>query len=191
MKHILIPAMLLIASMSLIAPQASAQKLSKQEKKEWDKRKKALKPLEFKKYVEERDALQKKVNSTDSDVQGLKTQILAKEDEISGLKGTVQRLERENSELDVTRKSEKGVVFRVQIGAYEGFDISDYSKDKGDLNIEKEGKVTKYTLGYFTDYWEADKFKKYVRAMGLKDAWIVAYRDGKRVDVKDVLEGVI
>lgn len=155
------------------------------------KEKKALKPLEFKKYVEEKDALQKKVNSSDSDLQDIKTQILAKEDEINGLKGSVQRLERENSELDVTRKSEKGVVFRVQIGAFEGFDISDYSQDKSDFNIEKDGKVTKYTLGYFTDYWEADKFKKYVRAMGLKDAWIVAYRDGKRVDVKDVLEGVI
>jgi hypothetical protein len=27
--------------------------------------------------------------------------------------------------------------------------------------------------------------------MGVKDAWIVPYKDGKRVPIKDVLEGVI
>ena len=48
----------------------------------------------------------------------------------------------------------------------------------------------RYTLGEFRDYWEADKFKKYLREMGVKDAWIVPYKDGKRVPIKDVLEGV-
>ncbi len=27
--------------------------------------------------------------------------------------------------------------------------------------------------------------------MGVKDAWIVPYRDGQRVEIKDVLEGVV
>jgi hypothetical protein len=27
--------------------------------------------------------------------------------------------------------------------------------------------------------------------MGVKDAWIVPYRDGTRVEIKDVLEGVV
>ena len=38
---------------------------------------------------------------------------------------------------------------------------------------------------------QADTFKKYLREMGVKGAWIVAYKDGKRVPIKDVLEGVI
>ena len=49
--------------------------------------------------------------------------------------------------------------------------------------------MNKYTIGVFKDYWEADTFKKYVREMGVRDAWIVSYRDGQRVDIKDVLEG--
>jgi hypothetical protein len=27
--------------------------------------------------------------------------------------------------------------------------------------------------------------------MGVKDAWIVPYQDGQRVEIKDVLEGVV
>jgi hypothetical protein len=30
-----------------------------------------------------------------------------------------------------------------------------------------------------------------MRDMCVKDAWIVPYKDGQRVDIKDVLEGVI
>jgi len=29
-----------------------------------------------------------------------------------------------------------------------------------------------------------------MRDMGVKDAWIVPYKDGMRVEIKDVLEGV-
>ena len=30
-----------------------------------------------------------------------------------------------------------------------------------------------------------------MREMGVKDAWIVPYKDGQRVEIKDVLEGVL
>ena len=47
------------------------------------------------------------------------------------------------------------------------------------------------TIGIFRDYWEADTFKKYLREMGVKDAWIVPFKDNVRVEIKDVLEGVV
>ncbi|MGI9543756.1 MAG: Ezrin/radixin/moesin family protein, partial [Cyclobacteriaceae bacterium] len=56
--------------------------------------------------------------------------------------------------------------------------------------VDSDG-TQRYTLGNFKDYWQADKFKKYLREMGVKDAWIVPYKDGRRVPMKDVLEGVI
>ena len=55
----------------------------------------------------------------------------------------------------------------------------------------KDGEPQKLTIGIFRDYWEADTFKKYMREMGVKDAWIVPYKDGQRVEIKDVLEGVV
>ena len=30
-----------------------------------------------------------------------------------------------------------------------------------------------------------------MRDMGVKDAWIVPYKDSQRVDIKDVMEGVV
>ncbi|MCS6833093.1 MAG: hypothetical protein NZ521_05940, partial [Flammeovirgaceae bacterium] len=54
--------------------------------------------------------------------------------------------------------------------------------------VEEEDGVKKYTIAYFRDYWEADTFKKYMREMGVKDAWIVAYENNVRRDIKQVLD---
>ena len=54
-----------------------------------------------------------------------------------------------------------------------------------------EDGLKRYSLGYFKDYWEANTFKKYLREMGVKGAFIVPFKDGVKVDIKDVLEGVI
>ncbi len=87
----------------------------------------------------------------------------------------------------------KGLIFKVQIGAYRKRDLSDVVEGKKPQEIfeqEQSGGINLYTLRQFRDYWKADKFKKELRAMGLKDAWIVAFRDGKRVPIKTVLKEV-
>ncbi|MFN0048725.1 MAG: Ezrin/radixin/moesin family protein [Cytophagales bacterium] len=85
-----------------------------------------------------------------------------------------------------------GVIFKVQIGAFKNKDLVKYFENNKNFSgdVDADG-VKKYTLGYFNDYWEADNFKKYIREMGVKDAWIVAYKDGKRVNLRDVLEGLL
>ncbi len=83
-----------------------------------------------------------------------------------------------------------GVVFKVQVGAFKNKDLSKYLDNNknfsGDTDADGQ---KKYTLGLFTDYWEADNFKKLLREMGVSDAWVVAYKAGQRVSIKDVLEG--
>ena len=80
----------------------------------------------------------------------------------------------------------------MQIGAFRNKDLSKYfDKNKNFSGESTDDGVQKFTLGQFVDYWEADTFKKYLREMGVKDAWIVSYKDGVRVPLKDVLEGVI
>jgi hypothetical protein len=80
----------------------------------------------------------------------------------------------------------------VQIGAFRDKNLQKYFKNHKNFSGEVDADGTKkYTLGCFKDYWEADNFKKYMREMGVTDAWIVAYKDGKRVPIKDVLEGLI
>jgi len=80
----------------------------------------------------------------------------------------------------------------VQIGAFKNKDLAKYFENNKNFSgdVDADG-VKKYTLGYFNDYWEADNFKKYIREMGVKDAWIVAYKNGQRVNLRDVLEGLL
>lgn len=78
-----------------------------------------------------------------------------------------------------------GYYFRVQLGAYQNFDIkSKIGKDEN-MKSENAGGLDKYTVGYFKGYNEAQEFAKDVRKMGIKDAWVVAYKDGTRVNVKE------
>ena len=87
----------------------------------------------------------------------------------------------------------KGVVFKVQVGAFKNKDLQKYFDNNPNFGGEAGKEPTdpqKITIGIFRDYWEADTFKKYMREMGVSDAWIVPYRDGVRVEIKDVLEGV-
>jgi hypothetical protein len=44
----------------------------------------------------------------------------------------------------------------------------------------------KYIIGSFRDYWDADLFRNYLCEMGIKDAWIICYRDNQRVSITDI-----
>jgi cell division septation protein DedD len=91
-----------------------------------------------------------------------------------------------------SRGATPGVVYKVQIGSFKNKDLSKYFENNKNFSGEVDSDGTKkYTLGNFSEYWEADNFKKYLREMGVKDAWIVPYKDGQRVNIKDVLEGAI
>ncbi|MHB9148028.1 MAG: SPOR domain-containing protein [Candidatus Amoebophilus sp.] len=88
----------------------------------------------------------------------------------------------------------KGILFKVQIGANKDLDLKEVLIDEvhhENLEQEKDNNLYKYTIGHFRNYWEANKLKKGLRAMGIKLAWIVPYKDGKRVLLKEVLPVVI
>lgn len=85
----------------------------------------------------------------------------------------------------------KGVVFKVQIGAFRNKVLSDNLDTSVNLDIEYNNGLQKIVLGQFRDYFKADSLQNKLRAMGVKDAWIVPYRDGNRVLLKDVLQEVM
>lgn len=87
-----------------------------------------------------------------------------------------------------------GIVFKVQVGAFRNKDLSKYFNNNPNFGGEAGKEPTdpqRINIGIFRNYWEADKFKKYLREMGVKDAWIVPYRDGIRVELKEVLDQVV
>ncbi|RAW03127.1 coiled-coil domain-containing protein [Pseudochryseolinea flava] len=187
------------------ASQSFAQ-LSKQEKKEWKKKAKEFSknPANLKQLTEDKQAadnqvasLNQKVTSMQSTISDKDAKIAELEDQLSKSQGQLTAAKAEIAQLKEApvinpMDFSKGIVFKVQVGAFKNKDLAKYFDNNPNFGGEvKEGEPQKITIGIFRDYWEADTFKKYMREMGVKDAWIVPYRDGQRVEIKDVLEGVI
>ncbi len=183
---------------------ASAQ-MTRKEQKEWKKRVKKLSPEQYKALLDENSALKDQIRTLKQDANGVDSQIAEKDQQISDYQGQLASLRselesaksqasaaaRQQAQASASTGNQNGVVFKVQIGAFKHKDLSQYLDKGGEFQGEDADGLKKYTLGIFRDYWEADTFKKYLREMGVKDAWIVSFKDGQRVPVKDVLEGVI
>ncbi len=176
--------------------------LSKKERKEWKKKLKKTSPEQFKRMYDENASLKQEVSSLQGQLSTLQANLGEKEAQVAELSEKNQSLEARISEIQAQMESmkqeepaavdESGVVFKVQIGAFRNKDLSKYFNNNPNFSGETdEDGVQHITLGLFRDYWQADTFKKYLREMGVNDAWIVPYKDGKRVPMKDVLEGVI
>ena len=203
MKNILILLLCVALSGTALA------QLSKSEKKEWKKKAKEFSksPEALKQLTEEKQAAETEVSTLNSKVTQLQSNISDKdaknaelEDQLTQLRNQLTTTKAELTSLKEGPMSapansmdfSKGVVFKVQIGAFKNKDLSKYFENNPNFGGEKsQDGVNAYTIGLFRDYWEADTFKKYMREMGVKDAWIVPFKDGQRVDIKDVLEGVV
>ena len=204
MKYRLI--LLFCLALTFSTSQIFAQ-LSKQEKKEWKKKAKEFSknPANLKQLTEDKQTAESELASANQRVTQLQSTMSNKdariaelEDELSQSRSQLTTAKAELAQLKETPPApspmdfSKGVVFKVQIGAFKNKDLAKYFENNPNFGGEiKEGEPQKITIGIFRDYWEADTFKKYMREMGVKDAWIVPYRDGQRVEIKDVLEGVV
>lgn len=82
----------------------------------------------------------------------------------------------------------EGVVFKVQIGAYNQRQIPQDLDQSVNLDIEKTDGMDKVVLGQFREFERADALQKQLRAMGVENAWIVAYEDGTRVELGEVTD---
>jgi hypothetical protein len=184
---------------------ANAQ-LTKQEVKEWKKKLKKTSPEQFKRMYDENSSLKSEVSSIQGQLSSIQGSMGQKDAKIAELTEETRKMEAQvNAAKKAIAKAQQdaevqqgasfddsGVVFKVQIGAFRNKDLSKYFENNPNFGGENDGDgVQKVTLGRFRDYWEADTFKKYLREMGVNDAWIVPYKDGTRVAMKDVLEGVV
>ena len=203
MKHRLI--LLFCLALIFSASQSFAQ-LSKKEKKEWKKKAKeySKNPANLKQLIEDKQTADNEVSSLNTKLSSLQSSVAEKDSRIAELEDQLaqSRTQLSAARAELTQLKEnpvvnsmdfsRGVVFKVQIGAFKNKDLAKYFENNPNFGGEaKENEPQKITIGIFRDYWEADTFKKYMREMGVKDAWIVPYRDGTRVEIKDVLEGVV
>ena len=84
-------------------------------------------------------------------------------------------------------EKEIGVVFKVQIASSSKKMDLDPSNFKGlkNVDIESNGAVFKYTYGQTTDYFEAKKNLSEVKSKGYDSAFLIAFKNGKSISVKE------
>ena len=86
-----------------------------------------------------------------------------------------------------TRSEQGNVVFKIQL-ATSSVDVANMPRWRNveDLEVMKEGNTFKYFKTGIKDYNEAVSILKKMRASGFSDAFIVAYKNGKRVSLEEV-----
>lgn len=83
------------------------------------------------------------------------------------------------SELNESLRSKK--IYTVQIGASQNDPFLLFSKNLMNFNKTKSKDYNHYSLGNFETKEEAEAFRKEIVKLGIDDAWVVAYENGKRI----------
>ncbi|RAJ16192.1 N-acetylmuramoyl-L-alanine amidase family protein [Olleya aquimaris] len=87
----------------------------------------------------------------------------------------------------------KNTVFKIQIAASsKALEPKAYNfKGLKDISREKSGSLYKYYFGYTSDYNKAQKLQIEAKNKGYKDAFIVAYKDGKPIKLSEALKSEV
>jgi N-acetylmuramoyl-L-alanine amidase len=108
-------------------------------------------------------------------------------------KMTVEKNEKEVSNKERKKKLEtlnKGVVFRVQISTSSKKIELKPENFKGveGVTIYEAGGLYRYTVGREVNMTDANRLQVQLRTKGYKDAFVVAFSDGKRISISKALQ---
>ncbi|HPR32195.1 MAG TPA: SPOR domain-containing protein [Prolixibacteraceae bacterium] len=89
----------------------------------------------------------------------------------------------------------EGPVFRIQIGAFTSEPPESVKSMYAKLSVIRkidhftdEQGITRYTIGETSRYSDALKLQEQIRQESVKDAFIIAFKNGKRISLKEALE---
>lgn len=92
----------------------------------------------------------------------------------------------EEAPIPIDVSMPEGIIYKVQVGAFRN-PIAPATFDRfAPLAGERlDNGITRYTAGVFVAFSSADDAKQRIREMGYSDAFVVAYRNGKRVSISE------
>jgi len=110
---------------------------------------------------------------------------------------SVFKKEKQIAELEQNKKNETNnkrntdIVFKIQILASSKSKAIRKANFKSLNNISKskEGKIYKYYFGKVNTYNEAKTLKNKAEKVGFKDAFIVAFKNDKKINISEVISG--
>jgi hypothetical protein len=191
--------LILFAGVFLLAFQATIPELSREERKALRSEARDLRrnPWKLKAMKDTLAASQKELASfrklyrvakgKEYDFEQLKEVLLKRVEDLE--KQLAECRKKKPSDSINTMIAATGIVFRVQIGAYQKQQQSDVYRQNNvrGYKLEERGGLLKHTLGYFNHYLPAKTLRDYLLKLGVKKAWVVAFKDGQRIDMADAL----
>ncbi|MFV0247418.1 MAG: hypothetical protein ACK5H1_00455 [Tenacibaculum sp.] len=92
---------------------------------------------------------------------------------------------KKNKKKNITNNK---VIYAVQIGVFKQLNINNSNNlNKSFKKIINQNQTYTYNIGEFDNYNQAKSFKEQVLKLGIKDAFIVAYKEGKRMSIERAL----
>ena len=83
-------------------------------------------------------------------------------------------------------KIPKGLIFKVQVGAFRNPIPQDLFKGFAPISAEKvRSDITRYRVGYFKTFESANKAKNQIRLLGYSDAFVVSINNGERIKLNE------
>jgi hypothetical protein len=176
----------LVAIFGIFTFSSEAQNLTKSEKKALKKEIKTLRkdPIQYQILKESNNKKELVINEQNYQISVLKKIGEQRDNDLSSAQNKIEDLKNQLSEATSTNNcgiNAAGTNYRVQIGLFRKFDITDFLNNVKFIEYERVDGMIRYSLGNFQTEQEAENFKKELRKMGIKDAFVSEYKDGKRV----------
>ncbi len=176
---------------TLLATAQDTKELKKEVKKLKIEQLKKLKD-EAAKADEETATKIAQINVKKAELDRLNNEDIKKRDEgIAYFEEQLRKVKKDRPDVNAAKpeRASTKCSFSVQVGAYRSKDLAQYIENNPNFGIETDEKgYKKYMLGFFTSYWEAKSFSKYLNQIGAQ-TYVVGFYNGKRIpDLKDMTD---
>lgn len=105
----------------------------------------------------------------------------------SNATGVVPQILTEEGLSDWVAPVDSGIVFRVQIGAFEDFSLEPFKAQLEEIYSVRNDTLERIGLGSFEEFSKAQEFLDYVYELGFEDAYITATLDGKAIGLMQAI----
>jgi hypothetical protein len=83
-----------------------------------------------------------------------------------------------------------GTVYQVQMGYYEYLDLASFNDKLKTIKAEDVDGKKRYVIGHFTSLMDAVQFSNDIKILGVSDAFVSQYIDGKRNMTFDAIKAL-
>jgi len=151
-------------------------------KNTWSKRKVLLK--EMKSLKRKKKAIEGEIASVTKKIKKINSTILKvdlKNDEDFVFDGNINN-------TDISLSNSEKLLYKVQIGVYKNKISKEIFKGLSPVFEDVFDRGVKYSVGAFKKLLYAKQAKKYVINLGLEDAFIIAFLNGKRIPINKAID---